>query len=241
MQASNNTDFAIEVKFDSTLVDGGAMQGITIEQDDKNFLRFNFYKRTSPAELVLHAYTFTELKDKQIGNNPRLPDTPAPMYMRIVREGNKWTQFYSFDGATWTQYVTFTHDITVKQVGVFAGNTGFQGNIPAHTAVVDYFFNTASPIEPEDSFYKVTTDSIEGSGKITLKPSKAGYYCGEEVTATAAGSPGWTFLEWTGDISGSLPTRTFTVTDHMDIGAHFQQGAATFRQLMPFVTKPYIP
>ena len=237
MQASNNTDFAIEVKFDSALVAGGAMQGIVIEQDAKNFVRFNFYKRTGPDELVLQTYTFIDLKDKQIGNNQRLPDTPGPMYMRIIREGNKWTQFYSFDGATWTQYVTFTHDMTVKQVGVFAGNTGFKGSVPAHTAVVDYFFNTASPIEPEDSFYKITPNVV-GSGKITLKPNKAGYYCGEEVTATAAGSPGWSFLEWTGDISGSLPTRTFTVTDHMDIGAVFQQGDAIFRQYLPFANKP---
>ena len=139
--------------------------------------------------------------------------------------------------------ILLAHELTGKQAGVFDGNIRFSGKIPAHTSVVDYFFNTASPIEPEDSFYKIRTDdpSSSGSGKITLKPNKTGYYCGEEVTATAAGSPGWSFLEWTGDISGSLPTRTFTVTDHMDIGAHFQQGAATFRQLMPFVTKPYIP
>jgi len=239
MQASNNTDFAIEVKFDSTLVDGGAMQGIVIEQDDKNFLRFNFYKRTGPDELLIHVYALANLAVKPINYNPtRLDDAPAPMYMRIIREGNKWTQLYSFDGLVWTPNVTFTHDMTVKQVGVFAGNTAYKGKTPAHTAVIDYFFNSASPIVPEDSFYKITTNGIEGSGKIALQPNKAGYYCGEEVKATATGSPGWSFLEWGGDLTGSLSPRTFTVTDHMNITARFQQGAATFRQFMPFANKP---
>ena len=244
MQPSNDTDFSIEVKFDSTLVAGGAMQGIIIQQDDQNFLRFNFYKRVEPDELVLHVYAFTDLVAKPIAAL-RLPDSPAPMYMRITREGahdtDKWNLLYSFDGTNWLSLdKPFTHELTVKQAGVFAGNIRFRGKIPAHTAVIDYFFNTASPIEPEDSFYKIRTDdpSSSGSGKITLKPNKTGYYCGEEVTATAAGSPGWSFLEWTGDISGSLPTRTFTVNDHMSIGAHFQQGDAVFRQYMPFANKP---
>jgi len=41
--------------------------------------------------------------------------------------------------------------LVVSQVGVFAGNFGSGGSpAPAHTALVDYFFNTASPIIPED-------------------------------------------------------------------------------------------
>jgi len=38
----------------------------------------------------------------------------------------------------------------VSQVGVFSGNFGSGGVVPAHTTLVDYFFNTASPIIPED-------------------------------------------------------------------------------------------
>jgi hypothetical protein len=169
--------------------------------------------------------------------NNKVPEQLQPMYMRIVREGDKWTQLYSYNGTTWTENVSFTHEITVEQVGVFAGNTPYKGQTPAHTALIDYFFNTASPIVPEDSFYKLTPN-VEGSGNIQFKPDKPGYYCGEEVTLTAVGSPGWGFIGWDGDVTGSNPTRTITVDRHMEIIARFQQGAASYRQFMPFVRRP---
>jgi hypothetical protein len=43
--------------------------------------------------------------------------------------------------------------LAVSQVGVFAGNAGSN---PAHTAVIDYFFNTALPIIPEDADNNLT-------------------------------------------------------------------------------------
>jgi hypothetical protein len=38
----------------------------------------------------------------------------------------------------------------VTSIGPFAANHSGSGNSPAYTAQVDYFFNTASPIDPED-------------------------------------------------------------------------------------------
>ncbi len=65
MQPSNDTDFTIEVKFDSMLTAGGTGQGIIIEQDEQNFLRFDFFVRTfnapQPPEMVIYAATFENL------------------------------------------------------------------------------------------------------------------------------------------------------------------------------------
>ena len=239
MQPSNDTDFTIEVKFDSNLVGLVAMQGVLVQQDDQNFIRFDFYKRSpeeTAQEINIYAASFENLTPRVRANN-KVPEQLQPMYMRIVREGDKWTQLYSYNGTTWTENVSFTHEITVEQVGVFAGNTPYKGQTPAHTALIDYFFNTASPIVPEDSFYKLTT-SVEGSGNIQFAPNKPGYYCGEEVTLTAVGSPGWGFIGWGGDVTGSNPTRSITVDGHMNIVARFQQGAASYRQFMPFIRRP---
>lgn len=232
MQASNNTDFTIEVKFDSPMVDGGTMQGVFIQQDDQTFIRFNFYKRADPAALVYHVYTFSNLTQKQVSDNAAQPDNPGPMYMRIIRLGDKWEQWISFDGENWTRNVKFDFPMVVKQVGVFAGNDKFKGNFPAHTAVIDYFVNTASAIPLDESFYKITS-SVEGSGQIKFQPSKTGYYCGQEVAVLATGAPGWSFAGWSGDLSGSLASRTITVNNDMNIIARFQQGAAGFRLLLP--------
>jgi len=237
MQPSNDTDFTIEVKFDSMLTGGGTGQGLIIEQDDQNFLRFDFFVRTfnapQPPEMVIYAATFENLTPV-VRKNTKVTTFSAPMWMRVVRTGNEWEQWYSFDGENWTKNVTFTFDTTVKRVGIFAANPYYRGEVPAHTAVVDYFFNTASPITPEDAAYELTFE-VEGSGSIEADPERKGYYCGEEVTLTAVGSPGWGFVAWDGDISGNNPTRTINVTDDMTILARFQQGAATYRLLLPML------
>ena len=43
MQPTDNVDFEIEVKFSSLLTQQYQMQGMLIEQDSDNFLRFDFY------------------------------------------------------------------------------------------------------------------------------------------------------------------------------------------------------
>jgi hypothetical protein len=66
---------------------------------------------------------------------------------------DQWTAQYSYDGLSWTLATSFSHALTVSSVGVFAGNfddTVLDPNPPAYQAVVDYFFDTSSPIVPED-------------------------------------------------------------------------------------------
>ena len=85
----------------------------------------------------------------QSGSNPGIKHnatavsgTAAPLWMRVSRTGDQWSQTWSTDGATWTQGASFTHALTVSSTGVFAGNAGPN---PAHTAIIDHFDNTAAP------------------------------------------------------------------------------------------------
>ena len=77
---------------------------------------------------------------------------PGPsVWMRVSRSGNSWTLYWSPDGTTYNTAVTFTQAITVSSIGPMAGNyQNPQGNAPDFSAAIDYFFNTASPIVPED-------------------------------------------------------------------------------------------
>ena len=237
MQPSNDTDFTIEVKFDSNLPAPIAIQGVIIEQDAQTFLRFDFYKRsdpTQPQEINVYAASFDNLAPRQRANT-RVAEVPAPMYMRIVRSGDKWEQWFSFDNVTWTKNIDFTFPMQVKKVGVFAGNTPFKGDIPGHTALVDYFFNTASPIANEDGRYPINID-IQGSGSVTRSPDRAGYYCGQEVTLTATPAPGWTFVGWRGDTTGTNPVRKVTVTHDMAITAEFISGQG-FKIAVPVIMR----
>lgn len=238
MQPSNDSDFTIEVKFDSALTGKQAIQGVLVQQDDQTFIRFDFYKRNDGQINVFAAAIEGGTVKKTENNTAPEPATTASMYMRIVRsaDNGKWQQFYSFDGQQWTKNADFVFDMNVKRAGVFAGNVRFRNAIPAHTAVVDYFINTAAPIANEDAHYQVGVE-IEGSGVVTADPQRPGYYCGQQVTLTAQPAIGWTFVGWSGDTTGTSPTRTISVTKNMAITARFVQGDGDFRILAPFILR----
>ena len=231
MQPSNDDDFTIEVKFDSTLTSTGAAQGIVVEQDGTTFLRFEFHKRTSDTRVYVAGIAGGVLG---VSQSNAVVGEPTEMYMRIVRAGNKWQQFYSLDGVDWTLNREFNFEMSVKRVGVYAGNSKFGNNpIPTYTAVVDYFFNTAAPITPEDSHYAIDL-TIDGSGAVTRSPNR-GYYCGQEVTLTAVPTEGWVFLGWGGDLSGTDPVRTLSVTGDMNVTAQFSSDG--FKLVVPLILR----
>lgn len=169
-------------------------------------------------------------------NNVFLTSTPA--YMRITRAGPTWGVSYSYDGSEWLAAGSFNFDMTVTQTGVFGGNHA-TASAPAHTAVVDYFFNSASPIEPQDgstASFKVNVTKV-GQGNVTLNPSKAGYACGEKVTLTAVPANGWRFSGWSGDLSGSGVTQQLVISRNHQVTASFVVGPTEYKIYLPISIK----
>ena len=162
MQPAADEDFEIEVKFESEPTQAIQSQGLLVEQDATNFIRFDVYSDGSSLNVFGAAFTDGS-PDTPISRRHRsgVDDLSAPR-----THGDQWTARYSYDGVTWTTAGTFSHALTVWSVGVFAGN--FDPN-PAYTAVVDYFFETSAPVLPEDASLcnpsdesEVTTASIGG-------------------------------------------------------------------------------
>jgi hypothetical protein len=148
MQAANNTDFEVEGKFLSGVSLRFQLQGIIVEQDSLNFLRFDFNSDGSGTRVF--ASSVVNGVQTQRASFTVAANGVTPLYMRVRRVGSSWSQFYSFNGIAWNPTGTFTHAITVERVGLFAGNVVSALPAPAHAAVFDYFFNTAAPIVPED-------------------------------------------------------------------------------------------
>jgi regulation of enolase protein 1 (concanavalin A-like superfamily) len=147
MQDAENTNFSLEVKFVTGVSRRYQMEGVLIEQDEQNFLRFDFFSDSSNTRLYANTFsagmpTVPAVSDVSIADLGA-----APVYMRITRDGHTWTQEYSFNGRIWTPGAEFDFPMVVNQVGVFAGNAG---DDPAHIVRIDYFFNMAAPIDPED-------------------------------------------------------------------------------------------
>ncbi len=154
MQGANDADFELDLKFESPVTSSYQLQGLIIGQDPANYLRLDFYGNN--GQTYLFAAKFVNGNPTIVANVP-VTLTGSTSYMRVSRTGDDWVQQWSDDGVTWSTNVTFTHAMVVSEAGVFAGNAG--GNAPAHTAVVDYVFNTASPIVPEDA----TTQNCGGN------------------------------------------------------------------------------
>jgi hypothetical protein len=142
MQAANNADFEVTMKFDSPMTAGYQMQGFIAQQDASNYLRFDFVYGGAGTMTRIYAASFTGgsvsvRKDSPITNG-------SPLYLRVRRVGNQWTELYSYDGTSWTTAVTFSHTLVISSVGPFVGNYGSpESTAPAFTGLIDYFRITA--------------------------------------------------------------------------------------------------
>ncbi|MHC5183168.1 MAG: DUF1349 domain-containing protein, partial [Planctomycetota bacterium] len=149
IQDANNVNFEIEAKFESVLDAKYQIQGLMVQQDPNNWLRFDFnYK---DGDIINYVASFVDLSPTMRRNAAITGVNPDanPIWMKVRRLGNQWTQWYSHNGTDWTQAVQFSHTLTVTAVGVMAGNAP-DASSPAFTCNVDYFFNSDSPITPED-------------------------------------------------------------------------------------------
>jgi hypothetical protein len=122
MQVANDTDFEVEVKFESALSQRHQLQGLLVEQDGGNFLRLDFYSDGSSTRVF--AAKFVNGVPTIVHDSAPLPGGVQPLYLKVGRQGHTWTQSYSTDGQAWAQAVRFEHVLSVGQVGVFSGNAG---------------------------------------------------------------------------------------------------------------------
>ncbi|MEM7239629.1 MAG: tandem-95 repeat protein, partial [Pseudomonadota bacterium] len=139
MQASQDADFTVEAKFLSTPTERTQMQGILIEQDQDDWLRFDVL-HTGTNLQIFAAITEEGESRKVIASNLNIDSVP---FLRVDRAGDTWTFEFSIDGDHWVEAGQFDHAIEVSAIGPFAASTN---GASAHTAVVDYFENSADPL-----------------------------------------------------------------------------------------------
>ena len=220
MQLAGDNDFTVEVKFESTLTTPGQMQGILIEEDADTYVRVSF-ERTATATIMFSRFVNNGVAVKS-ATTTFVDGTTIPNMLRVKRVGDSFQRFYYQDGQ-WKGQAAYTMDMTPIRVGVFAGAAGTGGTAPAHTAIVDYFFNTDIPIVPEDGNPMSVAVAVVGNGSVTKQPNKTVYLCGEEVVLTATTVPGWSFGGWSGDLTGNETPATVIVDAPKNVTATFTQ------------------
>ena len=238
MQETQNTAFGIEVKFDSIVTQRYQMQGVLVEQDAQDFLRFEVFHDGNGVRLL--AVKFVNGTPTVVFQTGLLQSTPP--YIRITRIDGQWVYAYSNNGSNWSTAGSFNHTLNVTKTGVYAGNQALAGqSVPSHIAIVDYFFNTLSPIVPEDG-NPIDQFSIQvnttGDGSVTLDPEKDFYQCNEVVTLTATPAVGWTFGGWSGDLTGSSPIEQINVVTNYEITATFiESGGGGIKLYLPMIIR----
>ncbi len=132
-QQITNTSFELEAKFDSPVTDKYQAQGILVEQDHNNLLRFEFHSDGSTTNI----FSASIINGKAEKRFIKSISSGSRLYLRVTRIGDQWTTNYSYNGSIWNTAGSFSHSLTVNTAGLFAGNKG--NPAPAHTAKIDYF------------------------------------------------------------------------------------------------------
>ena len=222
MQSVADVDFEIELKFDSELQGAYKIQGLLVQSDANNWLRFDLY--SSPSGLRYFAGSTVGGTTQQQGDGA--VNLTAPYYLRVGRVGDFWTYSLSDNGVDYQTMVTFNRALVVSELGPYAGNASGAAS-PAFTAQCDYVFDTAAPITPEDGAssgqgpYTLSVSVPGGGGTVQRSPQQPDYNCGDVVTLTPVPDSGFSFAGWGGDASGMESPLDWTIDGDANLTATF--------------------
>ncbi len=89
---------------------------------------------------------------------------------------------------------------------------------------------TGCSVNDTDEFLRFKLDIVkEGDGEVEVDPTRSSYRSGDEVTLKATANPGWEFVEWDGQVTGTENPITITLkNDQLPIIAIFSDKNATY-------------
>jgi len=227
VQPVNDVDMQFTVKLESALTQAIQLQGVMVEQDPLNWIRYDLYS----DGYNVYAYVATTVAGTTTMQAKLLLTGAVPSYLRVTRVTDNWTMSWSPDpvGVGWTDVAAFDHPVVAMQVGLYGGNNDNGGvAAPAHVASFDYFEDSYTPLVVEDgSFpgsgpFTLTTNTV-GDGTILVDPLQPTYSCTDVVTLTALAMAGWDFAGWDGDLTGSANPEVLSMTADRSVTATFIQ------------------
>lgn len=225
LQPADDDDFTFDVAFESIVDQAYQMQGLIVEADAGNWLRFDFYSNGGKVA----AFAAATVDGSTSALHASGVTVGVPLQMRVERTGNHWTQLWSDDsGLTWNEAAAFDHEFVVSRVGLFAGTAGAS---PAFDFEADYFWRSGVSLFDEDSApvggpYNVNAQTTgTGTGSITIDPPLGPYACGQTVTLTATPDAGSLFSGWQGSIDSLQNPLQVSVDDDLMIDGRFDTTA----------------
>ncbi len=146
MQQVPDVDLEIEAKYDSVPTSKFQGQGLLFEQDADDWLRFDVYHDGSK----LYAYAASTTDGTSRKSLSRVISASSSVRIVVERTGSTWQMWVATDGGGLVSVGTLTRSMTLSAAGPFASNHGSGTAVPAWTSNVDYVFDSAAPVVPED-------------------------------------------------------------------------------------------
>lgn len=148
VQAAPDNDFEIETKIDALPQQSIQIAGLVAQQSADTLVRADVYSNGTGLAI------FAGSLSGGVGTarlNAAITPSGSSVYLRLARSGSTWTVRWSSDGVTWTTVGSFTYSMQVTAVGLNTASSATPATATkAFTSSFDYFFDTSSPIEPED-------------------------------------------------------------------------------------------
>ena len=122
VQTIGNSDFEVSIKIDSPLFasDANTSQGLMVLSDNEDFSTFAL--TTDGTKIGLNAHTVTHGVATTLFEDTDFSQYQNAMYLRLMKAGSVYVAYYSVDGVSWTQVVSYTDTMTPTAIGPFASN-----------------------------------------------------------------------------------------------------------------------
>lgn len=134
------------------------------------------------------------------------------------------------DQAVFTHGEIVTVTATADPGWTFAGWSGdLSGNTNPTTITMDSTKSITATFTQNQYTFTIVPPT---DGTISIMPEKTSYVYGDVITVTATADSGWTFINWTGDLSGNENPITLEVTGNHTVGAIFKVNL-----FLPFVVR----
>lgn len=173
LQSITNGNFEVVAKFETVPTSTYQWQGILVRESATSWIRFDILRDNYGLKFFAATLNGTNSTERI---HTSITLSSSLVWMKINRTGNVWTASLSTNNSTYTQAGQFAHSMVVDSIGVYAGNSANNGTVPPFVSKVDYFFNTSSPINPEDPVsgapvgqFMADLDTLPvGGGNVTL-------------------------------------------------------------------------
>ena len=169
LQDVSDGDFEVVAKFQTIPTTAYQREGILMKENANSWMRFDILRDPYGLKFFSAGVTNVATATKI---NTTIAVATTSVWIKVRRVGDIWTASYSTDNTTFIQAGQFTHAFGVDSAGVYAGNQSSGSSAPAFVAKADYFFNTSSPIVPEDPLPTLPTGTFT-SDKTKLRSGGA--------------------------------------------------------------------